>query len=145
MAGVGVPHITACRWQTTVRGSHCRKGRHRAERTIDRATKEETLSLDTGLPSIQWIAEQAATDPNFVFYTIVHYIDEDLLGMAFQQLSKNKAPGIDGETAAEYAKDLQANLRDLHERLTTKQYQASSIKRVWIDKEDGSQRQSTRV
>ena len=75
-----------------------------------------------------------------MFYTIVHYIDEDLLGVAFQQLSKNKAPGIDGETAAEYAEDLQANLRDLHERLTTKQYQANSIKRVWIDKEDGSQR-----
>ncbi len=98
------------------------------------------MSLETGIPSIRWIAEKAATDPNFVFYTIVHYIDEELLGVAFQHLSKNKAPGIDGETAAEYAKDLQANLRDLHERLTTKQYQASSIKRVWIDKEDGSQR-----
>ncbi len=60
--------------------------------------------------------------------------------MAFQQLSNNKAPGIDGETAAKYAEDVQANLRDVHERLTTKHYQAGSIKRVWIDKEDESQR-----
>ena len=98
------------------------------------------MSFRTEIPDIQWIAEKAATDPNFVFYTIVHYIDEELLTAAFGQLSKNKAPGIDGETVAEYAEDLQSNLRDLHARLTSKHYRASSIERVWIDKEDGSQR-----
>ncbi len=60
--------------------------------------------------------------------------------MAFHTLDKKKTPGIDGHTAAEYAEDVLANLRDVHERLRTKQYRAAPIKRVWIPKDDGSQR-----
>ncbi len=60
--------------------------------------------------------------------------------MAFHKLDKKKTPGIDGQTAAEYAEDLLENLSDVHERLKTKQYRAASIKRVWIPKDDGSQR-----
>ncbi len=60
--------------------------------------------------------------------------------MAFHKLDKKKTPGIDGQTAAEYAEDVLEHLSDVHERLKTKQYRAAPIKRVWIPKEDGSQR-----
>ena len=72
----------------------------------------------------------------------MHHIDETLLWEAFQRLrkGKEKATGIDGETAAEYAHDLIDNLRDLHERLKTGRYRATLIKRTWIPKDDGSQR-----
>ncbi len=70
----------------------------------------------------------------------MHYIDEALLWLAFQKLRKDAASGIDGQTAAEYAEGLIDNLRDLHERLQTKRYRASSIKRGWLPKDDGSQR-----
>lgn len=60
--------------------------------------------------------------------------------MAFHRLNKKKTPGIDGQTAAEYAEDLVDNLSDLHERLRTQQYRATPIKRTWIPKDDGSQR-----
>lgn len=95
----------------------------------------ETLST-----KLQWIAEKAATDPNFVFYTLAHQIDEELLWVAFHRLDPKKTPGIDGQTAAEYAEDLRDNLRNLHERLRGRQYRAMPIKRTWIPKEDGSQR-----
>jgi len=98
------------------------------------------LSLQTLPTNIRWIAEKAATDPEFVFYTIVHYIDEELLWDAFHRLRKDAASGIDGQTAAEYAQDLIENLCDLHERLRTKQYRATVIKRGWLPKDDGSQR-----
>jgi retron-type reverse transcriptase len=39
-----------------------------------------------------------------------------------------------------YAEHLDENLRDLHERLRSGRYQAASIERVWIEKEDGGQR-----
>jgi RNA-directed DNA polymerase len=73
---------------------------------------------------------------------VVHHIDEDLLMEAFYRLrtGKKKATGIDGQTAAEYAEHLMENVRDLHERLKTRQYRATPIKRVWIPKDDGSQR-----
>ena len=94
----------------------------------------------TFLPDIQWIARKAAEAPEFVFQRIAHHIDEELLTEAFHRLRKDAAPGIDGQTAAEYAQGLTENLRDLHERLRTLTYRATPIKRTWIPKEDGSQR-----
>ena len=43
-------------------------------------------------------------------------------------------------TAEAYAEHLDENLRDLHERLRNGRYQAAPVERVWIEKEDGSQR-----
>jgi retron-type reverse transcriptase len=43
-------------------------------------------------------------------------------------------------TAASYAEHLEANRTDLYERLHGGRYTASPVKRVWLDKEDGSQR-----
>ncbi len=56
--------------------------------------------------------------------------------MAFHTLDKKKTPGIDGQTAAEYAEDVRANLRDVHERLRTKQYRAAPIKREQPEKRE---------
>jgi group II intron reverse transcriptase/maturase len=77
-----------------------------------------------------------------VFTNVVQCLDEELLWEAFQRLrtGKKKATGIDGRTAAEYAEGLLDNLHDLHERLRTGRYRATPIKRVWIPKDDGSQR-----
>lgn len=98
------------------------------------------MSSQTFLPDIQWIARKAAEDPSFTFERIAHHLDEALLEEAFRRLRKDAAPGIDGQTAAEYAQDVKEHLRDLHERLRTRRYRATPIKRTWIPKEDGSQR-----
>jgi RNA-directed DNA polymerase len=97
-------------------------------------------SSQTFLPDIQWIARKATEDPNFIFERMAHHLTEDLLGEAFHRLRKEAAPGIDGQTAAEYAEGVHEHLRDLHERLHTQRYRATAIKRTWIPKEDGSQR-----
>jgi RNA-directed DNA polymerase len=39
-----------------------------------------------------------------------------------------------------HPKALEANLRELHERLKTRTYVAPPIKRVWIDKDNGKKR-----
>jgi RNA-directed DNA polymerase len=98
------------------------------------------MSSQTFLPDIQWIARKAAEDPQFVFERIAHHLDEELLAEAFHRLRKDAAPGIDGQTAADYAEGLHEHLRELHERLCTQRYRATAIKRTWIPKEDGSQR-----
>ena len=63
------------------------------------------------------MAEQAARDPDRVFWTLAHRIDEDFLREAYRHTSKSSAAGIDGVTAQQYAEHLDDNLRDLHERL----------------------------
>ena len=94
----------------------------------------------TVIPKLQRIAAQAARDSARVFTTLAYLIDEDFLREAYRHTSKSSAPGIDGVTAEAYAEHLDENLRDLHERLRSGRYQAAPVERVWIEKEDGSQR-----
>jgi retron-type reverse transcriptase len=89
---------------------------------------------------LQRLAEQAARDPERVFSTLAHLIDEDFLREAYRPTSKSSAAGIDGVTAKQYAERLDENLRDLYERLRSGRYQALPVERVWIEKDDGGQR-----
>jgi RNA-directed DNA polymerase len=97
------------------------------------------MSSPTLSTRFQRIAEQAA-DKAKVFTTLAHLLDRELLWEAFGQLREEAAPGIDGQTAAEYAVELDRHLKELHERLRSQQYRATPARRVWIPKEDGSQR-----
>ena len=94
----------------------------------------------TVTPKLQRLAAQAARDSERVFTTLAHLIDADCLREAYRHTSKSSAPGIDGVTAEAYAEHLDENLRDLHERLRSGRSQAAPVERVWIEKEDGSQR-----
>jgi RNA-directed DNA polymerase len=100
----------------------------------------DTLRSPTVTTKLQQIAEQAARDPDRVFWTLAHLIDEDFLREAYRHTSKSSAAGIDGVTAQQYAEHLDDNLHDLHERLRNGRYQAAPVERVWIEKEDGRQR-----
>ena len=92
----------------------------------------DTLRSPTVTPQRQRIAAQAAHDPDWVFTTLAHLIDEDFLREAYRHTRKSSAPGIDGVTAQTYAEHLDENLRDLHERLRSGRYQAAPVERVWI-------------
>jgi len=72
------------------------------------------------------------------FTTLAHHIDLDLLRVAYGLTRKDGAPGIDGQTADSYEKDLEANLRSLLERFKSGTYHAPPVKRVYIPKGDGS-------
>src|SRR6516225_7086154 len=50
------------------------------------------------------------------------------------------ATGIDGVTAQDYEANLEANLRDLLERIKSGSYEAPPVRRTYIPKADGSQR-----
>jgi len=100
----------------------------------------ETLSSQTVSTKLQRIAEQAVRNPEWVFTTLAHLIDVDFLKEAFHRTRKDAQPGVDGVTAEEYRKNLDENLRNLHERLRTGRYKAPPVKRVWRDKDDGGKR-----
>jgi hypothetical protein len=68
---------------------------------------------------------------------VVHYVDEELLRLAFRSLRKRAAPGVDGQSYEEYAANVDQNLKDLHARLKSGRYQAPVIRRVRIPKANG--------
>ena len=57
---------------------------------------------------------------------------------AYRLTRKDGAPGIDGVTAVDYAKNLEANLLDLLERIKSGRYYAPPVRRVYIPKADGA-------
>ena len=59
---------------------------------------------------------------------------------AYRLTRKDGAPGIDGVTANEYAKKLEANLLDLLDRIKSGCYQSPPVRRTYIPKTDGSRR-----
>jgi group II intron reverse transcriptase/maturase len=65
------------------------------------------------------------------------------LSKAFDKVKKNKGSktkGIDGVSVKEFRKHLAENLCQLHEELKGGTYKPQAVKRVYIEKEDGSKR-----
>src|SRR6476469_5718754 len=98
----------------------------------------------TGTPSPdpistrRWrIAELAKQSPQAAFTTLAHHIDIDWLFEAYLRTRKDGAVGVDGQTAADYAVDLEGNLRSLLDRAKSGRYQAPPVRRVYIPKGTG--------
>jgi group II intron reverse transcriptase/maturase len=91
-------------------------------------------------PKLHRIAKLAKEHPDWAFTTLAHHIDLDLLREAYGLTRKSGATGVDGVTGEDYAQDLEANLRALHERFKTGRYRAPDVRRVHIPKGDGRTR-----
>ncbi|WP_246578384.1 group II intron reverse transcriptase/maturase [Clostridium frigoris] len=65
----------------------------------------------------------------------------DNLRKAFKAVKSNKgAPGIDGETVEIFEANMEANIVKLNHELKTETYEPLSVRRVYIDKDDGTKR-----
>jgi len=82
----------------------------------------------------------AQRDKDARFTALLHHVDLAALRMAYRAISPAAAPGVDGVTWAAYGQNLEANLRDLHERVQQGRYRASPSRRAYIPKADGRQR-----
>jgi len=89
---------------------------------------------------LQRIAELARQAPDMAFTSLSHHIDIEFLREAHGYVRKDGAPGVDGQTAAEYAADLERNLRGLLDRFKSGTYQAPPVRRVYIPRGDGTGR-----
>ena len=86
----------------------------------------------------QRIAELATQRPEVSFTSLNHYLDADWLGETYRRLRKDSAPGQDGQTVADYGKDLEANLHSLLDRAKSGTYLAPPVRRVHIPKGTGT-------
>jgi RNA-directed DNA polymerase len=82
----------------------------------------------------QRIAELAKRSPQMGFTSLAYLMDIDWLCEAFHRTRKDGAPGVDGQTWAEYAKNLEANLQSLLDRAKSGTYRAPPVRRVYIPK-----------
>jgi len=64
--------------------------------------------------------------------TLAHHMDLVWMCEAYRRVRKDAAPGIDGQTVAEYGENLTDNLRDLIDRATSGRYKAPPVKRAYV-------------
>jgi group II intron reverse transcriptase/maturase len=100
---------------------------------------------DTELETSTWIklgllAERARREPQCQFTSLAHLLDEGFLADCYHRLGKDRASGVDGVTWQEYGAHLTENLRDLVARMKAKRYRPQPAKRVYIPKDEHSQR-----
>jgi retron-type reverse transcriptase len=88
---------------------------------------------------LEQIAKRAKEMPGVAFNTLAHCIDIEWLREAYRRTRKDGAVGVDGQTAVEYAANLEGNLRSLLDRAKSgDDYRAPAVRRVHIPKGDGS-------
>ena len=98
----------------------------------------EISSSSTVSTKQQRIAELAKQMRGKGLTSLNHYIDMDWLREAYRRTRKDAAVGVDGQTAKEYAANLEENLRSLLDRAKSGDpYQAPPVRRVHIPKGDG--------
>jgi len=75
------------------------------------------------------------------FTGLLHHIYAvERLEQAYLAIKRDAAAGVDGQTWQTYGQALDANLLDLSDRLARGGYRPQPVKRVYIDKADGSKR-----
>ena len=87
------------------------------------------------------IAQLAKQMPGVALHSLSHHMDIEWMREAYRRTRKDGAPGVDGQTAAEYAANLDENLRKLLDRAKSgEHYRAPPVRRVHIPKGKGSTR-----
>lgn len=98
----------------------------------------EILSSDTVSPKLERIAKLAKQAPEMAFTSLSHHIDADWLREAYRRTRKDGATGVDGQSAEQFAVDLEGNLKSLLDRAKSGTYRAPPVRRVHIPKGDGT-------
>ncbi len=117
-----------------------RDGASRAMDPSEGKMAEATNSEKPISTKLRRIAELAERHPELSFTSLAHHIDVDLLKDAFRRTRKDAAPGIDGETGAEYGQELGPRLQRLLDAAKSGRYRAPAVRRVFIPKGDGKER-----
>jgi len=99
----------------------------------------ETLNSATISMKLERIAKQAREAPDMAFKTLAHHIDIEWLREAHRRTRKDGARGVDGQSATEYAANLEENLRSLLDRAKSGTYRAPPVRRVHIPKGSGAE------
>lgn len=94
-------------------------------------THEEVNLMNNNISNIGTFVSE---HPEKKVQNLARYLSEDNLKRAFFKLNKRKAIGIDGVTANDYMRDLDANIHNLYERLVHMTYKPLPSRRVYIPK-----------
>jgi RNA-directed DNA polymerase len=112
-------------------GAKGNANQHSTRRAQDRE------SVSQALERIRQVARQRKKER---FTSLFHHLSVELLRLAFFDLKRDAAPGVDGLTWRDYEADLDRKIEDLHARVHRGAYRALPSRRHYVPKADGQQR-----
>lgn len=116
------------------------EGRDGPEGHSGETSQGRTQSRVTLQPRLARVNAAARSAAQTRFTALLHHIDEEALGRAFDRQQRRAAAGVDGITVDVYEQNRAENLRDLQRRIHTGRYRPSPVRRVHIPKADGGRR-----
>ena len=111
-----------------------------AKGNVDQQTTCRAQNRESVSQALERIRQAARHRKKERFTSLLHHVSVDLLRLAFFELKRNAAPGVDGLTWQDYEADLELRLADLHARVQRGAYRALPSRRRYIPKPDGRQR-----
>jgi group II intron reverse transcriptase/maturase len=123
-----------------LRSAETVEGRASPEENGGQATAVRTPSRVTASNRLAAVRQAARQSRDVRFTALLHHITIDLLKQSYIALQRDAAPGIDGVTWRTYGENLEAKLKDLHERIHKGSYRARPARRTYIPKADGGRR-----
>src|SRR4051812_25676159 len=125
-------------WGNSLRRTPPSKGARRETARWREKMTESPSSQDIST-KLERIATQAKEIRDVGLQTLAHYIDVEWLREAYRRTRKDGAPGVDGQSAEQYAEHLEENLQSLLDRAKSGRYRAPPVRRVHIPKGDGTE------
>ena len=86
------------------------------------------------------LSELAKAGKTTRFLSLAHLLTPAALMAAFEGLRKDASAGVDDVTYREYEQDVWRNIPTLHHRLVSHEYRVQPLRRVYIPKENGTER-----
>jgi len=118
-------------------------GKGRAARSTEHSThagKGKLVPNKSVSRTLLELKVKAERDRNYRFRSLFREIDLRMLYDSFYALRRGAASGVDGVSYEDYESNLEANLKDLLDRLATHRYRAKLIRRRHIPKGEGKTR-----
>ena len=102
---------------------------------------KERIHIETHFQQkVRLISRMSPSDKDFRFNNLMYLVNQESLRTCFSELDKDKTPGVDKVTYAQYEEDLEANIANLVERMKRMGYHPKPVKRTYIPKDNGKQR-----
>ena len=115
--------------------------RDRAKGNSSQQTTSQAQHWNDVSFALERVRQVAVKDKEVKFTSLLHHVyNVRLLREAFLGLNRNAAAGVDGQTWEGYARNLEANLQDLSDRIRRGAYRATPVRRAYLEKPDGRQR-----
>jgi RNA-directed DNA polymerase len=114
--------------------------RGRQEGITTEQAKGRTQRWQPLLPHLRRVNEAARNSGQTRFTALLHHVDVAALERAFRRQRRAASLGMDRVTVDDYERELETNLRRLHDRIHSGQYWPKPVRRTYIPKADGGRR-----